>query len=163
VGELCVRGYSVMQGLHKVPREETFDADGFYHTGDAGRFDESGILYFAGRLGELIKSGGANVTPAEVEAVLAAQPEVREAYVVGVPDAERGEAVAAAVVLAEGARLEADALRARVKRELAAYKVPRLVHFAAPGTLPFTDSGKIDKRRLRALLAASAGAPTRPA
>lgn len=162
-GEICVRGYSVMQGLYKRERGETFDADGFYHTGDAGRFDESGILFFTGRLGELIKSGGANVTPAEVEAVLAAQPEVREAYVVGVPDAERGEAVAAAVVLAEGARLEADALRARVKRELAAYKVPRLVHFAAPGTLPFTDSGKIDKRRLRALLAASDGAPTTPA
>ena len=155
LGEICVRGYSVMQGLHKVAREETFDADGFYHTGDAGRFDARGVLYFTGRLGELIKSGGANVTPAEVEAVLAAQPEVREAYVVGVPDAERGEAVAAAVVLAEGARLGADALRARVKRELAAYKVPRLVYFAAPGTLPFTDSGKIDKRRLRALLAAS--------
>ena len=155
-GELCVRGYSVMQGLHKVVRERVFDADGFYHTGDAGWFDTRGVLYFTGRLGELIKTGGANVTPSEVEAVLVAQPEVAEAYVVGVPDAERGEVVAAALVLAPGARLETEALRARLRRELAAYKVPRLVHFAAPGSLPFTDSGKIDKRRLRALLGGQA-------
>jgi acyl-coenzyme A synthetase/AMP-(fatty) acid ligase len=153
-GEICVRGYNVMLGLHKVERERVFDADGFYHTGDGGFFDERGVLYFQGRLGEMIKSGGANVTPAEVEAALAAQPEIREAYVVGVPDAERGELVAAAVVLAENARLDADELRARLRRELAAYKVPQRVRFAAPGSLPFTDSGKIDKRRLRALLAA---------
>ncbi len=151
-GEICVRGPSLMLGLHKVPRERVFDAEGFYHTGDGGYFDERGVLYFQGRLGEMIKSGGANVTPAEVEAVLAAQPEIREAYVVGVPDAERGEAVAAAVVLLEGARLDEAELRERLRRELAAYKVPRLVHYAAPGALPFTDSGKIDRRRLRALL-----------
>jgi acyl-CoA synthetase (AMP-forming)/AMP-acid ligase II len=154
-GEICVRGYNVMLGLHKVERERTFDADGFYHTGDGGFFDARGVLYFQGRLGEMIKSGGANVTPAEVEAVLSAQPEIREAYVVGVADAERGEVVAAAVVLAENERLDAEELRARLRRELAAYKVPRHVHFAAPGTLPFTDSGKIDKRRLRALLSAA--------
>jgi acyl-CoA synthetase (AMP-forming)/AMP-acid ligase II len=75
--------------------------------------------------------------------------------VVGVADAERGEVVAAAVVLAENERLDAEELRARLRRELAAYKVPRHLHFAAPGTLPFTDSGKIDKRRLRALLSAA--------
>jgi acyl-CoA synthetase (AMP-forming)/AMP-acid ligase II len=157
VGEICVRGYSVMLGLHKLEREQVFDRDGFYHTGDAGCFDARGVLFFKGRLGETIKSGGANVTPSEVEAVLAAMPEVKEAYVVGVPDAERGEAVAAAVVLAAGARLDAQELRGRAKRELAAYKVPRLVHFAAPGTLPFTDSGKIDKRRLREMLRKGSG------
>jgi acyl-CoA synthetase (AMP-forming)/AMP-acid ligase II len=162
-GEICVRGYSLMLGLHKLERAQTFDPDGFYHTGDGGYFDARGVLYFQGRLGELIKSGGANVTPAEVEAALAAQPEIREAYVVGVPDPARGERVAAAVVLAEGARLDARALRARLRGELAAYKVPQLVHFAAPGTLPFTDSGKIDKRRLRALLAAAPTRGTEPA
>jgi acyl-CoA synthetase (AMP-forming)/AMP-acid ligase II len=153
VGEICVRGYSLMQGLHKVPREHTFDSDGFYRTGDAGSFDAHGVLRFRGRLGELIKTGGANVTPSEVEAVLAAVPGVAEAYVVGVPDPERGEVVAAAVVPAAGAQLDAEALRAFAKRELAAYKVPRVLHLAAPGTLPFTDSGKIDRRRLRTLLA----------
>jgi len=100
----------------------------------------------------MIKSGGANVTPSEVESALAALPEVKEAYVVGVPDSQRGENVAAAVVLEPGAALPADEVRARVKAQLAAYKVPRHVLVSAHDALPFTDSGKIDKRRLRALL-----------
>jgi len=79
---------------------------------------------------------------------------VKEAYVVGLPDPERGEIVAAAVVPEAGAEVRAGDLRARVKAQLSAYKVPRLVHVATPGTLPFTDSGKIDRKRLRALLAA---------
>jgi acyl-CoA synthetase (AMP-forming)/AMP-acid ligase II len=148
VGEICVRGYSVMLGLHKVERERCFDRDGFYRTGDAGSFDASGVLRFKGRLGELIKSGGASVTPSEVEAALLALPGVQEAYVVGLPDAERGELVAAAVVAAAGARLDPDELRACLRRELAAYKVPRLLRVVEHAALPFTDSGKIDRRRL---------------
>jgi acyl-CoA synthetase (AMP-forming)/AMP-acid ligase II len=151
-GEICVRGRTLMLGLHKRERDETFDADGYYHTGDAGYFTADGLLYFTGRLGEMIKSGGANVTPSEVESLLAGFPEVKEAYVVGVADAQRGENVAAAVVLEPGAALAPDAIKARTKAQLAAYKVPRHVLVAAPGTLPFTDTGKIDKRRLRALL-----------
>jgi acyl-CoA synthetase (AMP-forming)/AMP-acid ligase II len=151
-GEICVRGYNLMQGLYKREREETFDRDGFYRTGDAGRFDANGVLFFTGRLGEMIKSAGANVTPSEVESVLAAFREVKEAYVVGVADPERGENVAAAVVLQPGASLDAEALRARVKGELAAYKVPRHVLVAEHHALPFTDTGKVDKRRLRSLL-----------
>jgi len=151
-GEICVRGRNLMQGLYKVEREQCFDRDGFYHTGDAGFFDANGVLFFQGRLGDMIKSGGANVTPSEVESALAALPEVKEAYVVGVPDSQRGENVAAAVVLEPGAALPADEVRARVKAQLAAYKVPRHVLVSAHDALPFTDSGKIDKRRLRALL-----------
>ena len=153
-GEICVRGGSLMQGLYKRERGEVFDADGFYRTGDGGHFDARGRLWFQGRLGDLIKTGGANVTPSEVEAVLVGFPEVKEAYVVGLPDPERGEIVAAAVVPEAGAEVRAGDLRARVKAQLSAYKVPRLVHVATPGTLPFTDSGKIDRKRLRALLAA---------
>lgn len=152
VGEICVRGYSLMQGLHKKERAETFDADGFYHTGDAGLFTADGLLYFKGRLGEMIKSAGANVTPSEVESLLMSFAEVKEAYVVGVADRERGENVAAAVVLEAGAKLAADEIRRRTKAQLAAYKVPRHVLIAPHDALPFTDSGKIDKRRLRALL-----------
>jgi acyl-CoA synthetase (AMP-forming)/AMP-acid ligase II len=100
----------------------------------------------------MIKAGGANVTPSEVEAVLLGFAEVAEAYVVGIPDADRGERVAAAVVLERDAAAEAEELKKRVKAELAAYKVPRLLHVAEPGTLPFTDSGKIDKHRLRDFL-----------
>ena len=148
-GELCVRGYSLMQSLHKVEREDTFDADGYYHTGDGGSFDADGVLYFKGRLGDMIKSGGANVTPSEVEAVLAGYPELKAAYVVGVPDADRGENVAAAVVCEVGQSVDPEELRRRVKGELSAYKVPRHVFVLEDEALPFTDSGKIDKRRLR--------------
>ena len=154
-GEICVRGYSLMQGLYKVEREACFDEEGFYHTGDGGFFDTDGVLYFEGRLGETIKTGGANVTPSEVEAVLRELPEVADAHVVGLPDDDRGEIVAAAVVLAPGAHADGAELLQRAKDELAAYKVPRMLVLVASEELPFTDSGKIDKRRLREQLAAA--------
>jgi len=154
-GEICVRGYNLMQGLYKVEREDVFDDDGFYHTGDMGRFDAEGWLFFTGRKGDLIKTAGANVTPREVEVVIDAYPEVKSSYVVGVPDPDRGQNVAAAVVLKHGAALGADELRTRLREELSAYKVPRHSYFyTSVEELPFTDSGKIDKRRLSELLAA---------
>jgi acyl-CoA synthetase (AMP-forming)/AMP-acid ligase II len=153
-GEICVRGYALMQGLHKREREETFDRDGYYHTGDGGYFDADGVLYFQARLGDLIKTAGANVSPREVEVLIEAMPEVQSAFVVGVPDPVRGQDVAAAVVLDAGRRLEAHELRERLREELAAYKIPRHVFFPAKPELPFTESGKIDKRRLAELLAA---------
>ena len=85
-GEICVRGRTLMQGLYKREREEVFDADGFYHTGDGGHFDAQGYLFFRARLGEMIKTGGANVTPREVEIVVEAQPEVQSCFVVGPQD-----------------------------------------------------------------------------
>jgi acyl-CoA synthetase (AMP-forming)/AMP-acid ligase II len=151
-GEICVRGRSLMLGLHKLERDRVFDHDGFYHTGDVGYFTQNGVLYFQGRRGEMIKSGGANVTPSEVESVIAGFPEVKEAFVVGVSDPQRGENVAAAVVLEPGAALAPEEIRARTKAQLAAYKVPRHVLVAAHDELPFTATGKIDKRRLRELL-----------
>lgn len=154
VGEICVRGDSLMLGLYKRERSETFDADGWYHTGDAGLFDTDGRLFFKGRLGEMIKTAGANVTPSEVESVLMGFAEVKAAFVVGVADATRGENVAAAVVPEPGAAIDVATLRARVKAQLAAYKVPRHVFLAELTALPFTDSGKIEKRKLRALLEA---------
>jgi len=106
-GEICVRGYSLMQGLHKVEREDAFDRDGFYHTGDGGYFDADGVLFFQGRLGDTIKTAGANVSPREVELAIEAFPEVQSAFVVGVPDPVRGQNVAAVVVLASVALLPA--------------------------------------------------------
>jgi acyl-CoA synthetase (AMP-forming)/AMP-acid ligase II len=147
-GEICVRGYNVMQGLYKVEREATFDADGFYHTGDVGHFDAEGWLFFTGRKGDLIKTAGANVTPREVEVVMDAYPEVKASYVVGVPDPDRGQNVAAAVVLKKDTALAFKDLRERLRGELSAYKIPRHIFFYEDGELPFTDSGKIDKRRL---------------
>ena len=151
-GEICVRGYNLMQGLHKVEREQVFDGDGFYHTGDAGHFDADGRLYFRARLGEMIKTAGANVTPREVEVVLEGIPDVQSAFVVGVADADRGQNVAAALVLGAGKEITAAACRERVREELSAYKVPRHYFFYASSDLPFTDSGKIEKRKLAEML-----------
>jgi acyl-CoA synthetase (AMP-forming)/AMP-acid ligase II len=151
-GEICVRGYPLMQGLHKVEREDVFDRDGFYHTGDGGYFDADGVLFFQGRLGDLIKTAGANVSPREVELSIEAFPEVQSAFVVGVPDPVRGQNVAAAVVLDSGQKLGVEELRERLRTDLSAYKIPRQVLFAPKAELPFTDSGKIDKRRLAELL-----------
>ncbi len=154
LGEICVRGYSLMQGLYKAEREEVFDTDGFYRTGDGGFFNAEGVLFFKSRLGDLIKTGGANVTPREVEVVLEAMPAVREAYVVGLPDPDRGQLVAAVVVLQSGEQATAEELRIHVKAELSAYKVPRRFFFYAHEELPFTDSGKIEKRALLELIEA---------
>jgi len=152
VGEICVRGYSLMQGLHKLEREQVFDADGFYHTGDAGRFDPEGHLFFLARLGDLIKTAGANVTPREVEVVMESLPGIRSAFVVGVPHPTRGQEVVAAVVPKGAGAPDAAELRERLRSELAAYKVPRHFFFYEADDLPFTESGKLDKRRLARLL-----------
>ena len=100
-----MKGYSLMQGLYKVEREDSFDREGFYHTGDAGYFDADGVFFFKARLGDMIKTAGANVTPREVEIVMESQPEIRSAFVVGVPDPVRGQNVAAAVILKAGSAL----------------------------------------------------------
>jgi acyl-CoA synthetase (AMP-forming)/AMP-acid ligase II len=157
-GEICVRGYSVMQGLYKVDREETFDPDGYYHTGDAGFFDAEGHLFFKGRLGEMIKTAGTNVAPREIELVLSTFPELSAAYVVGLPHPDRGENVAVAVVLRDGTSLDRDTLHARLKDELSAYKLPRHYFFVTSGEIPMTDSGKLDRRKLREALARRADA-----
>ncbi len=152
VGELCVRGYSVMRELYKVLREDTFDADGYYHTGDACSLNDEGYLFFKGRLGDLIKTAGSNVVPREIELAIEAQPEVRAAYVCGLPDPDRGENVAAVVVLKEGQALDVATLKRRLKDELSSYKVPREFFFFAPAEIPMTSSGKLDKRALIARL-----------
>ncbi len=150
-GEICVRGASLMQGLYKQEREDVFDRDGFYHTGDGGHLDADGILFFKARLGDLIKTGGANVTPREVELVLEGRPGIREAHVVGLPHPDRGQVVAAALQLEADAEIDLEALRTALRDELSAYKVPR--HLAVLDAVPMTDSGKVDKKRLTAQLA----------
>ncbi|MEZ5502345.1 MAG: class I adenylate-forming enzyme family protein [Halioglobus sp.] len=147
-GELCIRGYSLMQGLYKVEREDCFDAEGYYHSGDSGHFDADGVLFFKARLGDLIKTGGANVAPREVEIAIDEQPEVLNAYVVGLPHPDRGQEVACAVVLNPGGVLDAPTLRQRLKQQLSSYKVPAKLFFCTREQIPFTDSGKVDKRRL---------------
>ena len=152
-GELWLRGYSLMLGLHKRERSEVFTPDGWYRTGDGGYFDEDGHFYFTGRLGDLIKSAGMNITPRDVELVLEGMPEVVMAFVTGIPAGDRGEDVAAAIALRPGETLEPEVVRSRVKEEIASYKVPRHVAvFANQTDLPWLDSGKVDRRRLTAIL-----------
>ena len=153
IGELWLRGYSLMLGLHKRERSDVFTPDGWYRTGDGGRFDADGHFYFTGRMGDLIKSSGMNITPRDVELVIEAMPEVVMAFVTGVSHPDRGEDVAAAVALRPGERLDADEVRKRVKEEIASYKVPRHVAvFASQTDLPWLDSGKVDRRSLTAIL-----------
>jgi acyl-CoA synthetase (AMP-forming)/AMP-acid ligase II len=142
-----------MQGLYKVEREDTFDKDGFYHTDDGCYLNEDGVLFFKGRIGEMIKTGGANVTPREVEVLLESQAEIQAAFVVGLPDPVRGQNVAAVVVLNAGVNITAETLKARLKNELSAYKVPKYFFFREKASLPFTDSGKIIKKKLVEILA----------
>ena len=147
--------YSLMQGFYKLEREQTFLPDGFYATGDIGSFDAQGVLRFLGRRGEMIKTAGANVTPGEVETALEDLPGIEAAFVVGVPNADRGQLVVAAVVRQKNASVTSAALRDQLKARLAAYKVPRhFAFFEAAAELPFTDSGKLDRAALAVRLAA---------
>jgi O-succinylbenzoic acid--CoA ligase len=136
--EILVQGPTVAPGVAA--------ADGWLHTGDCGQLDAHGRLTITGRKADTIVSGGENVAPAEVEAVLLAHPAVADAGVHGRPDARWGEAVVATVVLYDGAEAEAEELRAHVASQLARFKVPKEIGFAA--RLPRTASGKLLRREL---------------
>jgi o-succinylbenzoate---CoA ligase len=138
VGEILVAGPTVAPG--------TADADGWLHTGDCGALDALGRLTVTGRKADRIVTGGENVAPAEVEAVLLAHPAVADAGVYGQPDDQWGEAVVATVVLHDGSHAEAEELRAHVASQLARYKVPKQIAFAQK--LPRTASGKLLRREL---------------
>ena len=154
-GEIWIRGYSLMLGLLGRDRAGVFEPGGWYRTGDSGRVDADGHLYFEGRMGAVIKAAGTNVAPREVELAIEQLPGVMHAFVVGVPsDDGRSEAVAAAVVAKPDAALSPEDLRAGLRAELAAYKIPRHVAvFAEQQELPWLESGKIDLQALRRLLA----------
>jgi acyl-CoA synthetase (AMP-forming)/AMP-acid ligase II len=117
--------------------------------------DADDFLFFYGRANDMIKTSGANVAPAEVEAVLIGLPQVREAIVLGVPDEMRGEAVAAVIVPEDGHTIDAEELRAKVRAELSSYKVPQIVAPMAFEDVPRTDAaGKPKRAELRAMIVA---------
>ncbi len=150
VGELCIRGPYVMQQYYKRSREECFDADGWFHTGDLVRADGDGFVYFVGRLSAMIKTAGANVSAAEVEKAIAKVGMV--AHVVGIPDAERGQLVAAVVALPDDSdAFDEMALRERLKAELSAYKIPKRFVALPRAQIPLLSSGKVDTQQLRKL------------
>ena len=148
-GEILVRGSTMMEGYYRVPRATTFDAEGFFRTGDRGYLDAAGNLHFAGRIKDVIKTSGVNVAAAEVEEALARHPAVQSAHVVGVPDAVRGELIAALVVLRGGGGADAAALREFCRAELASYKVPRHLFVVEAAAVPRTGTGKVEKPALR--------------
>lgn len=151
-GEICVRGYSLMDGLYKRERADTFDDDGWYHTGDAGYFRD-GLLFFTGRLTEMIKTGGANVSPREVELVVESLEGVKAAFVVGLPDADRGELVGCLVCAEPGADLDPDALTEQLRAQLSSYKVPKRIMVVEYEDAPWLPSGKVSKPRIVDMLA----------
>jgi acyl-CoA synthetase (AMP-forming)/AMP-acid ligase II len=152
VGELLVRGPYVMDGLYKRERSDTFTPEGWYATGDLARIDADGLVYFEGRRTTMIKTGGSNVSPAEVEAALCDIDGVAAAFVFGVPAGARGEDVAAVVVTVDGP-IDADQLVAEARRRLSSFKVPRRLVQLAPSDVPVLPTGKPDVPRIRALLA----------
>ncbi|GAP66443.1 AMP-dependent synthetase and ligase [Mizugakiibacter sediminis] len=149
VGEICLRGPQVMRGYWNRPEEtaNVFTADGWLRTGDMGTMDEQGSVRITDRKKDMIVVSGFKVFPNEVEDVLALHPGVLEAAAIGVPDARSGEAVKAIIVPKDPALTEADILE-HCRRQLTAYKVPRIVEFRRE-PLPKTNIGKILRRALR--------------
>ena len=152
-GEICVKGPTLMLGYLGTPLDETLDAEGFLRTGDGGYLDDVGRLYWEGRLTDIIKTGGANVSPLEVDEALAGFPGVKVAQTVGVPHETLGEVVVACIVPHEGAGLQAEAVRAFLRERLASYKVPRHVLFFREDEIALTGNAKIKAGDLRQLAA----------
>lgn len=151
-GELRIRGVGAMAGYNKRERWETFDADGWYHTGDrVYRRADDPRLFYVGRTSELIKTAGANVSPLEVEAVIEEFDDVAQCIVVGIDDPERGEEVCAVIVAAQ-APVDMPSLAARARAQLSSYKVPTRWATATSADIPTLPSGKLNRKALRAML-----------
>ena len=149
-GEVLIRGGNVMAGYWRDDRAtHAVLRDGWLHTGDLGSFDADGNLAIVGRLKEVIRTGSSTVIPKEVEDALVAHPAVAEAAVLGLPDAEWGEAVTAFVVTRPGLAVSADELIAHCRARLAGYKKPRAVRFVA--SLPRSHYGKVLRAELIAM------------
>ena len=152
VGELLIRGIGAMAGYNKRERWETFDDDGWYHTGDrVYRRTDDPRLFYVGRTSELIKSAGANVSPIEVEAVIEEYSDVAQCVVVGIDHPKRGEEVCA-VVVPVTAQLDLNRIVAHAREQLSAYKVPTRWVVASTDEIPTLPSGKLDRKALRALI-----------
>jgi acyl-CoA synthetase (AMP-forming)/AMP-acid ligase II len=155
-GEIVLRGPTVLSRLNKVDKRTTFDADGFFHTGDEGLVDGARI-HFLGRLGDMIKTSGANVAPAEVERELSEIPGVKAAYVVGVADVRRGQVVAAALVPEADVILDLDDITAQLRDRLSSFKVPRHLIVVNEDDVPMTPSLKVQRPALRELIERAIG------
>ena len=154
-GEICTRGYSVMQGYWNDPEKtaETIDAAGWLHSGDIATMDAFGYVRIVGRIKDMIIRGGENVYPREVEEFLYQHPAISEVQVFGIPDKKMGEEVCAWVQLNEGATLSADDIKAFCKDQITHFKIPRHIRFVSD--YPMTVTGKIQKFVMRDEMLAS--------
>jgi fatty-acyl-CoA synthase len=156
-GEFCTRGYSIMLGYWEMADRtaEVIDPARWMHTGDLAVMDETGYVSIVGRIKDMIIRGGENVYPREIEEFLYTHPAIEDVQVFGVPDERYGEAVAAWVVLKEGAALDEDGLREFCEGKIARFKIPRYVRFV--DEFPMTVTGKVQKFRMRELEIAELG------
>ncbi len=148
-GEICIRGFNVMQGYYKNPEAtaSAIDGEGWLHTGDLGCLKEE-YLYYTGRLKDIIIRGGENIFPGEIENVLESDARISQAKVIGVPDPHYIEEVCACVVPAEDCTISENDVRSIVAEKLSGYKVPRYVEIIS--SFPQTNTGKIDRTKLTA-------------
>jgi len=152
-GEILVRGWSVMKGYYKMPEQtaKAIDAEGWLHTGDLGVMDDDGRLRFLTRLKDMFRVGGENVAPAEVEDVLHQHPKIKQAQVIGVPDARLVEVPAAYVILKEGERATPVEIIAWSATRMANFRVPRYLRIVDSFEhIGMTGSAKVQKNKLRA-------------
>jgi fatty-acyl-CoA synthase len=153
-GEICCRGYNVMQGYYRMPEETAaaIDSLGFLHSGDLGRMDAEGYVSVTGRIKDLIIKGGENISPRELEEFLSGMEGVLDVQIVGAPSRRYGEEVAAFIIPRPGRVLRPEAVREFCRGRIAWHKVPRYVHFLE--AYPLTASGKTQKFKLREMAAA---------
>jgi acyl-CoA synthetase (AMP-forming)/AMP-acid ligase II len=152
-GEIAIKGPTLMLGYLGVPLEDTLDPDGFFRTGDGGHVDDEGRLHWHGRLNDIIKTGGANVSPVEVDDVVRRCPGVKVTQTIGVPHETLGELVVTCIVPQADDPADEERVRAFVRETLASYKTPRRVLLFAENELVMTGSAKVKTSDLRALAA----------
>ncbi len=152
-GEIAVKGPTLMLGYVGIPLDESLDAEGFLRTNDGGFIDVEGRLHWEGRLNDIVKTGGANVSPLEIDAVIRDCPGVKLTQTVGVPDELLGELVVACIVPHAGVTLDEERVRSFAKEKLSSYKVPRRVLFFEEHELATTGSAKVKTAELRKLAA----------
>lgn len=156
IGEIQVRGFAVTPGLHKVERDAHFTADGYYHTGDMGFYTGTRLL-FTGRNGDMIKTASSNVSPAEVEMEMQQLEGVHLAFVVGLPDKDRGQIVVAAVVPRDGVELDFADIEGKLRKQLSGYKVPRFYVAISNAEVPMLPSNKVARRQIERMMAEKLG------
>ena len=159
-GEIALKGPTLMLGYIGIPLDKSLDDEGFLRTGDGGFIDAQGRLIWEGRLNDIIKTGGANVSPIEIDDTIRTMGGIKISQTVGVPDDLLGELVVACIVPLDGVSLSEEAIKAHAKQTLASYKVPRRVLFFAEHELKTTGTAKIKTADLRKLAAERLAAET---